>query len=204
MVVFEEGVWKVTDDFFVAERFRQIIYFHDFLAKTWGLDIETVLFIIVNTLFGNFFYIVECFFSFFRFVLSCLRLTAHPFEFNAVFASCVFYIADFEFFTFGFLYQKVAIIPFVSVKRAVVKFQDSITYVVNKISVVGDEKQCDFFSFEMFFKPFNHSNIKMIGGLVKKQHVAFIDEDFCKGKPFLLSAWQIADCFVEVRNFKYL
>ena len=101
---------------------------------------------------------------------------------------------------FGLFLQKIGIIAFIAINGCIFHFQHFVAHQVKKIAVMGNHQQGNTAFGEILFEPFDHLYIKMVGRFIQDQKSRFGNQRFCKGYPFALSARQLADLLIKIRQ----
>ena len=81
-------------------------------------------------------------------------------------------------------FEVIAIIPFILIKLPIVYFDNLRADTVEEITVVRHHEQAEIGTAEIFFKPFGHIQIKVVGRLIKNQQVRFGNQGVSKATRF--------------------
>ena len=108
--------------------------------------------------------------------LAGLGRHAHPFEFPfeglAAFALGLLLLGQ----TLGLLVQPGGIVALPGNALAAVQFQDPAGYVIQEVAVVGNGDDGTLVLLQMGFQPLDGFGVQVVGGLVQKQYVRFLQE----------------------------
>ena len=133
---------------------------------------------------------------------ACLRHPAHPVKFGTIEVIGTFYLHTFCVDAFLTFFEVIAIIPFILIKLPIVYFDNLRADTVEEITVVRHHEQAEIGTAEIFFEPFGHIQIKVVGRLIKNQQVRFGNQGVSQGDTFQLSAGELLHFLVEVTDFE--
>ena len=83
------------------------------------------------------------------------------------------------------------------------QFKDVRAYTIEEVAVVGDEKQALDVTTEVSFQPFDHVEVEVVGRFVEHEQVGFGQEHVGQSHTFDLSAGELCDRLVEIRDVKF-
>ena len=82
------------------------------------------------------------------------------------------------------------------------KLDDTVAHVVEEVSIVGDEQQCDTASRKVAFEPLNHADVEVVGRLVENEQLGIVDEQLGESHTLHLPARQFAGLPAEIEDFQ--
>ena len=132
---------------------------------------------------------------------ACLRHTAHPFQL------CTIQIIGTRNFRIGridtllTLLEVVTVISFIRINLLVVYFDDFRADTIEEITVVRHHQQAQIGTVQVFFQPFGHIEIQVVGRLVQNQQVRFGNQDIRQCHTLELSSRKILDFLIEMTDF---
>ena len=193
-----EFIGKIFNQFFRSVRLADVVQLDDFAAHPVFFDLDA------HFVFFDFQGIV----GFLPFKIGIhagfglggtgLRAFAHPIKF--VFEQFIgaFVGGGLHFFAQGFFLQIIGVVARVAAQLSAFQFDDAITHIFKEIAIVRDHKQGNARLLEVFFQPFDHFHVQVVGRLIENQEIGFFEQYFYQGDALFLSTRQRIDLLFEV------
>ena len=157
---------------------------------------------VIPLLLGFLLQFVESIDTIFGFRATCLRLTAHPFQFFTQQVIGSLYLRIHRLHTFLAFLQIIAVVSFILEYLLTIYFNDLATYPIQEIAVVRHHQDTDIRTAQISFQPFGHFQIEVVGRLIEDDQLRVGDQDIGKCHPFQLSTGQMFHFLVEVCNLQ--
>ena len=192
-----EGVAVVVDQRDAVVAFGDVVHLQYFAANAFGLhrQLRTAF---VETGMGFGFQLVEGVDTGLGLGATRLGHAAHPFQLGAIEAFGLLDLHALVVLAFGFLLQVVVVVAAIVVETAVVNLQYVLADVVEEVAVVCDHEDGEPLARQEILQPFNHFDVKMVGGLVQQQQVCVVDEYAAEGCFLLLASAEGVHCLVHL------
>ena len=101
---------------------------------------------------------------------------------------------------FLFFFEIIVVFSAVAIEIPVFDFQNVVANLIQEMAIMGYHQQGNIGVGEIRFHPFNHLNIKVIGGFIENKQVGVGNEGAGKRCLFALAARQLAHRFEDVLN----
>ena len=197
----EVVVEVAQDDFFGRPGFGDVLTLEDFRTDVDVLALEAHL-PFLDALPGFGLEFVESFLAVAGLVSAGLGLTAHPVEFAAIEVVGVLEFGSAVIHPLLPLFEIIGVVALIGEERLGVELDDEIADAVEEIAVVRHHEQRLVATGEKAFKPLDHFEVEVIGGLVEDEEVGVGDECVSQCYAFLLSAAELPHRLVEVGDFQ--
>ena len=174
----------------------------EYLAADIGcLDIELHI-VVVEALLCNFFQFIEGILPISCLMPAGLRHASHPLQLGTVEVIGAFHFYGFGFNTLFALLQIITVITLILVYLAVVYLYNFRANAVQKVTVVRHHQKAEIVATQIFFQPFRHIKVEVVGRFVQYQQIGFSDKGIGKRHTLQLAAGQVFHLLVEVTDLE--